>query len=150
MGHLQYICKGPEKQRLQFDASDPPRVRAIQGHSLSCLDDDLMHTRLDMGMDIPEWVKHMTESQYVRSIMRKGLRAGGAGPGKDYRLHVHMVTIDKQPGDAVAGLRAQATEAIYVRLQLAMEQGIVFHRTITGVYLTRSTIPRDLLSRSMD
>ena len=90
-------------------------------------------------------------SPLAKTPLQKTGQAGiSAQEGKDYRLHVHMVETSVRAGDRVAGVRPQNTQAVYIKLKEAMAQGHTFHRAITGVYLTRSTLPKELLSVTMD
>ena len=65
------------------------QVRALQGHSISHVRDDLVLTQLSME-DTPEYAAHGTYYDFYESILRYGLMAGGQ-QGPSFRRHVHLV-----------------------------------------------------------
>ena len=66
-------------------------MRALQGHSISHVRDDLILTKLSVA-DTPAYAAHGTFYDFYESIARHGLMAGGLqGKGQSFRRHVHLV-----------------------------------------------------------
>ena len=65
------------------------QVRALQGHSISHVRDDLVLTQLSIE-DTPDYAAHGAYYDFYESILRHGLMAGGQ-QGPSFRRHVHLV-----------------------------------------------------------
>ena len=86
------------------------QVRALQGHSISHVRDDLVLTPLSIE-DTPEYAAHGTYYDFYESILRHGLMAGGQ-QGPSFRRHVHLV--EQLPWEgAISGMRSDCDLVIY-------------------------------------
>eukprot|EP00439_Symbiodinium_sp_Y106_P053665 s5701_g7.t1 len=124
------------------------QVRALQGHSISHVRDDLVLTQLSIE-DTPEYAAHGTYYDFYESILRHGLMAGGQqGPsfrrhvydfyesilrhglmaggqqGPSFRRHVHLV--EQLPWEgAISGVRSDCDFVIWIRTREAAASGVL-------------------------
>ena len=113
------------------------QVRALQGHSISHVRDDLVLTQLSIE-DTPEYAAHGTYYDFYESILRHGLMAGGQ-QGPSFRRHVHLV--EQLPWEgAISGMRSDCDLVIWIRTREAAASGVRFFRSANEVLLTETTI----------
>ena len=113
------------------------QVRALQGHSISHVRDELVLTRLSIE-DTPEYAAHGTYYDFYESILRRGLMAGGQ-QGQSFRRHVHMA--EQLPWEgAISGMRSDCDLlVIWIRTREAAASGVRFFRSANEVLLTEDT-----------
>ena len=112
-------------------------VRALQGHSISHVRDDLILTKLSVE-DTPEYAAHGTFYDFYESIARRGLMAGGL-QGQSFRRHVHLVQELPWEG-AISGMRSDCDMAIWIKTREAAAAGLTFYKSANAVLLTDTTI----------
>ena len=115
------------------------QVRALQGHSISHVRDDLVLTQLSIE-DTPEYAAHGTYYDFYESILRHGLMAGGQ-QGPSFRRHVHQLPWE----GAISGMRSDCDLVIWICTREAAASGVRFFRSANEVLLTETTI--DSLTR---
>jgi putative RNA 2'-phosphotransferase len=104
------------------------RIRASQGHSIA----------IDLGLQPvapPAVLYHGTASRFLKAILASGLRAGA-------RQHVHL------SADVTTARRVGARHGFPVVLRVdaarMAAEGMVFHLSDNGVWLTGPVAPRYL------
>ena len=138
------LVEGPEQERFQLSTIDGElAVRAVQGHSMECIRDEHVYTRLHLkDRDLPVMCVHGTFLRHQPSIERNGLLPGGYGEqlrhGDLPKVHIHMgVVQQRNAGANDAVLRRGSTLVVYVDIRKAMKDGIKFYRTDGGAIITR-------------
>jgi len=138
---LRDIVADCPKQRFQLsEAGDA--VRAVQGHSLPHVRDDLLLEPFVRAEDLPQAI-HGTYAEHLPSIRVKGLHKGR-------RNHIHMTTDMPGASGVLSGARASADVFLYIDVPRAMAAGIQFFRAANGVVLSEGldgVIPFDCISR---
>ena len=117
---LREIVAADEKQRYSFN-EDETMIRANQGHSIS-VDVELEETAP------PEYLFHGTAEKYAASIEREGLLPKG-------RLYVH-ISSDADTARKV-GQRHGKPVVYRVHSGEMAEDGLVFYRSVNGIWLTK-------------
>jgi putative RNA 2'-phosphotransferase len=117
-----------DKQRFAL-SDDRRRIRANQGHSVP--------VQLDLpAREPPEWLYHGTVDRFVPSIRERGLLRGS-------RTHVHL-SVDEATARVVAARRKGKAVILTVRAAQMHRDGLVFHRSDNGVWLTEHVPPEYL------
>ena len=130
METLEQIVREDEKQRYSFN-EDKTLIRANQGHSIP-VDVELEEVAP------PEILYHGTGEKYVASIDEQGLIPKS-------RLHVHL-SRDYDTARKVG--QRHGKPVIYKVLSKEMaEDGILFYRSVNGVWLTK-TVPIKYLEKT--
>ncbi len=126
---LEEIVSGDEKQRYSFN-EDHTLIRANQGHSIP------VDVELEEMMP-PEYLYHGTGEKYVSSIDAKGLIPKS-------RLYVHL------SGDIETAIKVGSRHGkpiVYrVQAECMVKDGMVFYRSVNGVWLTKN-VPVQYLSK---
>ncbi len=131
METLEQIVREDEKQRYSFN-EDKTLIRANQGHSIP-VDVELEEVRP------PEILYHGTGEKYVASIDVQGLSPKS-------RLYVHL-SGDYDTARKVG--QRHGRPLIYRVLSGKMsEDGILFYRSVNGVWLTKA-VPVNYLEKCM-
>ena len=131
MAGLERIVAEDEKQRYSFN-DDKTLIRANQGHSIS-VDVELEEVRP------PEMLYHGTGEKYVSSIEEQGLIPKS-------RLYVHL-SCDEDTARKV-GQRHGKPVIYIVKSDEMYRDGIVFYRSVNGVWLTKA-VPVKYLERGV-
>ena len=131
MAGLERIVAEDEKQRYSFN-DDKTLIRANQGHSIS-VDVELEEVRP------PEMLYHGTGEKYVSSIEEQGLIPKS-------RLYVHL-SCDEDTARKV-GQRHGKPVIYIVKSDEMYRDGIVFYRSVNGVWLTKA-VPVKYLERGI-
>jgi 2'-phosphotransferase len=127
LADIRFVVENNDKQRFEFDDRvSPPRIRAVQGHSIDLIDEDLLLEEVSDPSLIPICI-HGTYDRFMEAIMRDGLKRMG-------RTHIHMAA--GLPHEVHSGARKNVEVLIYVDVALAMADGIKFFRSRNGVILT--------------
>ena len=130
MEMLEQIVREDEKQRYSFN-EDKTLIRANQGHSIP----------VDVEVEEvtpPEILYHGTGEKYVASIDEQGLIPKS-------RLYVHL-SGDYDTARKVG--QRHGKPVIYKVLSKEMaEDGIIFYRSVNGVWLTK-TVPVKYLEKT--
>ncbi len=116
---LEEIVRTDEKQRYSFN-EDKTLIRANQGHSIP-VDVELEEVQP------PEYLYHGTGEKYASSIEKQGLISKS-------RLYVHL-SKDYETAKKV-GSRHGKPVVYRIQAQRMSEAGIVFFRSVNGVWLT--------------
>ena len=130
------VVQDSDKKRFQLSGETSVlMVRAVQGHSMTNVEDALGLESLTDVAFLPEVCVHGTYSRNVSSILERGLLAGGL-PGASKRKHVHFQALE--PGDprVISGMRADCDAAIYIDLRAALRDGVPFFRSTNNVILS--------------
>ncbi|UCF71221.1 MAG: RNA 2'-phosphotransferase [candidate division WOR-3 bacterium] len=117
---LRQIVENSEKKRFSFSPNGES-IKADYGHSIP----------ISLGRETsepPEYLYHGTARASLSSIAKKGL-----GPGA--RQYVHLVE-DKETAFQVGGRHGEPVVLI-VKAQAMNENGFKFHRTESGIWLTK-------------
>ena len=133
---VEIVVRLNNKQRFELWEEAPGIVwiRALQGHSMDCIDDEeLGLEKLDPASGVVTCY-HGTPWRNLRSIRRSGLIAGGIAGGK--RNHVHF-SQKVEPWQRECILECD--------LRRAIEAGLEFFRSRNGVILTRGPVPAEYL-----
>ncbi|CAE7314010.1 TRPT1, partial [Symbiodinium sp. CCMP2592] len=112
-------------------------VRALQGHSISHIRDDLVLTPLSVDQT-PEYAAHGTFYDFYGSILQHGLMAGGRH-GPTFRRHIQLVEWLPWQG-AVSGMRSDCDIATWIRTREAAAAGVRFYRSANDVLRTETTL----------
>lgn len=130
---LEEIVRTDDKYRYSFN-EDKTRIRANQGHSLQ-VDVELPVT------EPPEILWHGTGQKYEASIDREGLIPKS-------RLYVHL---SGDPQTALKVGQRHGTPVIYeVDSGRMAADGLVFYRSVNGVWLTKRVPAKYLKKRLND
>ena len=130
------VVENSDKKRFQLSGeSGELMVRAVQGHSMTNVEDALGLESLSDVTYLPDVCVHGTYSRNINSILERGLLAGGL-PGASKRKHVHFQALE--PGDprVISGMRADCDAAIYIDLRAALRDGVPFFRSTNNVILS--------------
>ncbi|MBR4760875.1 MAG: RNA 2'-phosphotransferase [Lachnospiraceae bacterium] len=131
MERLERIVAEDEKQRYSFN-EDKTLIRANQGHSIP-VDVELEE------VTPPEILYHGTGEKYTASIDEQGLIPKS-------RLYVHL-SGDLETAEKVG--RRHGKPVIYIVKSGDMHSdGIVFYRSVNGVWLTKA-VPPQYLKKSL-
>ena len=120
MGDLIEIVETNDKKRFAFNA-DKSKIRASQGHSV----------KVDLKMKSirpPQFLYHGTISEYIPSIIKKGLDKGN-------RTYVHM-SVDRETAQKVGDRRRSTTKILMIDAEDMYEDGYQFFKSENGVWLT--------------
>ena len=118
---LHQMAFAPDKQRYEF-SEDGKKIRALHGHSV----------KVDMEYEVltpPEILYHGTATRFLDSIMEQGLK-------KMSRQFVHLSEFTEQ-AEAV-GKRHGKLVILKVKSGEMYRDGIVFYKSVSGVWLTDS------------
>ncbi len=127
MERLERIVAEDEKQRYSFNA-DKTLIRANQGHSIP----------VDVELETvtpPEILYHGTGEKYTASIDEQGLISKS-------RLYVHL-SGDIETAKKV-GSRHGKPVVYIVKSGDMQKDGIIFYRSVNGVWLTKTVPPQYL------
>lgn len=155
MEDIEKVVQESDKKRFEahFDESGVHVIRAVQGHSLKTLDDELAHERLEEDAeDLPKLCVHGTYHRYIASILESGLKPGGTD-GSAFRKHVHFAPFE--PGDkrVISGMRYDTEVGIWIDLRRAMQAGIPFYISPNQVILSpgkNDLIPVEFFDKVVD
>lgn len=124
---LEEIVRTDKKQRYSFN-EDKTLIRANQGHSIP----------VDVELPVaepPEYLYHGTGQKYVEFIDRIGLIPKS-------RLYVHL------SGDMETAIKVGSRHGKPVVYRVASGRmradGVVFYRSVNGVWLTKEVLPEYL------
>jgi len=121
------IVREDEKQRYTIKDG---YIRANQGHSIGCLEEEAYLHRFASAEELPICI-HATHPDHVDDIVSKGL-------DRMQRDHIHFTTQERGPHRKMT--RASATVDIYIDVPKAMRDGHVFWRSDNGVVLTKGPL----------
>lgn len=115
-----------DKQRFELKVMENEYyIRASQGHSMDRIQDEELLTLIECGRDFPI-VVHGTYENVIHGILEKGLSRMG-------RNHIHFAMGE----NVISGMRKSAEIKIYIRMNVAMQDGIAFYTSKNGVVLTK-------------
>lgn len=121
---IMNVVETNDKKRFEIlNENDILFIRAVQGHTLSNIDDDELLIPINDTSEIPLAV-HGTYRNVLSEIQSKGLC-------RMKRNHIHMST-DINPNAVVSGTRSNAEVYIIVDTNKAMADGIKFYRSKNG------------------
>ncbi len=124
---IEQVVADNNKQRFAL-SEDGRRIRANQGHSVD----------VDLGLEQlspPDELFHGTATRFLDAILAQGLQPGD-------RNHVHL-SADRDTAVTV-GSRHGKPVVLGVASGAMAADGLVFHRSANGVWLTASVPPRFL------
>ena len=124
---LEEIVLTDEKHRYSFN-DDKTLIRANQGHSIS------VDVELEEALP-PKHLYHGTGAKYVTSIGEQGLISKS-------RLYVHL---SRDIETAIKVGSRHGTPVVYrVLAERMVEAGMVFYKSVNGVWLTKRVPPEYL------
>ena len=126
-----------KKSRFQVGVRDGRYlVRAMQGHSIVHVRDELLLTLLSED-EAPEYAAHGTD--FYESILKHGLVAGGQ-QGAACRRHIHMVATLPWEGP-ISGMRNSCDIVLWIRTRQAVAEGAIrLYRSANDVFLTEDAV----------
>ena len=126
---IQRIVSEDDKERfsLTFDTTRKQyKVRANHGHGIPGV---VVTERRLTTQEAPGFVVHLTTKQAWEMIAAQGLR-------HFKRNHIHFVGRIPSPGEKVAGVREDADVCIFIDTTKAIDDGIPFFVTPSGVVVS--------------
>jgi len=117
-----------ERHTMVRDMDGELLIRANQGHTMKVVESDLLLEQITEDMDAGEAV-HGTYLVHWPFIKRQGL-------SKVARNHIHLANGLPEDGK-IRGMRSTAELFIYVDIQAAIADGIIFYRSKNEVILTQ-------------
>ncbi|KAI8636136.1 hypothetical protein BD408DRAFT_426632 [Parasitella parasitica] len=126
---IRYVVDHNDKKRYELSQTTTGEwlVRATQGHSLkSILPDDLLET-ITGSIDTP--VIHGTTLEAWKQIQHQGL-------SKMNRNHIHFAVGFPDDPNVKSGIRATSQVFIFVDVERAKQDGIVFYKSKNNVILS--------------
>jgi len=130
MAIIMHIVKTDEKQRFKLikdSDSGEYYIRANQGHSL--MNVEIQMEKITTSKDIPCCI-HGTFKNSWNAILKTG------GLSKMGRQHIHFASGRFGEEGIISGLRKTCEILIYVDIDMAISDGIVFYRSENGVILS--------------
>ena len=145
---VEKVVEENNKKRFEISVVDGVQtIRAAQGHTLKCIDDEELLTEVLDPSEIPVCV-HGTYHQAMPMILASGLN-------RMKRNHIHMAV--GVPGDdfVISGMRSSCQVTIFVDVARAMAAGVRFFGSSNGVILTKGindsgVLPVDFFLRVED
>lgn len=126
---VEAVVRDNDKSRFSLIEEDGVRyIRANQGHSLKCVDEEKLLTAIESADEIPV-VVHGTNTKAWPLIQKTGLN-------KMARTHIHCASGLLGEEGVVSGMRRSCRYAIYIDAAKAMADGIRFFKSDNGVILT--------------
>ena len=104
------------------------------------IDDEKLHEAIDQSQ-LPSELVHGTVEKHLKAIYKEGLKPGG---NVGDRNHNHFVESIQEKGNQ-PGIRKGSEVAVHIDTTQAEAKGIQFWRSKTGVFLTRQTIPPEMI-----
>ena len=101
---------------------------------------EMLHEAVDQSQ-LPSELVHGTAEKHLKTIYKEGLKPGGNARDKN---HNHLVESIQEKGDQ-PGIRNGSEVAVHIDTTQAEAKGIQFWQSKTGVFLTRQTIPPDMI-----
>lgn len=123
-------------------------IRAVQGHSMSVVDDNRLLQTIT-PYNVPDCCVHGTYKEHFESVKAHGLSPGGH-QGQTSRRHVHFSSFN--PGDqrVISGMRASCQIAIWIDVKKAVEAGVPFYLSRNGVIVSPAIVLPKYFSSAMD
>ncbi|KAI9260754.1 phosphotransferase KptA/Tpt1 [Phascolomyces articulosus] len=124
---IEHVVKTNDKQRFKLTEIDSVwMIRANQGHSIKNVNQDELLERIGTPESI---VIHGTSLNNWQQIKTQGL-------SRMNRLHIHFAIGLPGESGVISGMRATSQVYIYIDMEKAMHDGIVFYRSSNNVILT--------------
>lgn len=127
---LQLIVKNDNKQRLSLcEINNKLYIRANQGHSIkNIIHSNKLLTKIIDHTEVPVCV-HGTYLEAWESIKFEGLYCMN-------RNHIHFATGLPKSSNVISGMRNSSQVLIYIDVEYAMNDGIVFFKSDNNVILS--------------
>uniref|UniRef100_A0A061RJ36 2'-phosphotransferase n=1 Tax=Tetraselmis sp. GSL018 TaxID=582737 RepID=A0A061RJ36_9CHLO len=137
LSSVRQVVESNDKQRFSIlqEPGGALFIRANQGHTMACIDEELLLRLLSEPKDSPPIAFHGTYRRYVPQIMEGGLRSMG-------RTHVHLARDLPEAGNVISGMRASAEVVVCVDIHRAISDGLRVFESANGVILCREIPPR--------
>lgn len=127
---IEEIVSKDSKQRFYLKKTNTDLlIRANQGHSL---DVDVEMKQIINSSEIPTLI-HGTTLKAWHTIKNEGLN-------KMNRKHVHLAVGLLGENGVFSGMRNSCEVYIYIDSEKAIQEGIIFYRSLNNVILTESTL----------
>ena len=124
---IEKIVAEDNKNRFRI-SDDKKYIRANQGHSIECVDDDLLLEKILDHTNIPVCI-HGTDSKALEFIKKEGLHIMG-------RNHIHFSSGKLGEEGVISGMRKNCKVFVYIDTEKAMKNGIKFFKSANGVILS--------------
>ena len=134
---IKEVVRNSKKERYNITEG---RIKAWQGHSVQYIEDEMLHEAVDQSQ-LPSELVHGTAEKHLKAIYKENLKPGGNAGGKN---HNHFVESIQEKGDQ-PGIRNGSEVAVHIDTTQAEAKYIQFWQSKTGVFLTRQTIPPDMI-----
>lgn len=125
------VVQHNDKKRFeltQHETSAALMIRASQGHTLSIVNSEELLERIQDPSQIPICI-HGTYKRFWNSIRVQGL-------WRKQRNHIHFACAEVGTEQLISGMRSSAQLKIYIDVQAAMNDGIVFYWSANNVVLS--------------
>lgn len=121
---IKEIVSSDKKNRYNLKTIDNALyIRANQGHTSGNLNDEIMLERIEKPIF---GCYHGTYKDKIGMIQKTGL-------SRMSRKHIHIAESD----EAVSGKRSNCNVKIYINMEMALNDGIKFYKSLNGVILTQ-------------
>ena len=128
---IERVVAMNDKQRFtlkQDEQDEALYIRANQGHTLPHIDPDQLLERIKDPALIPVCI-HGTYIHHMASIMKRGLC-------RMKRNHIHFAMGEVDDGQVISGMRKSVQVKIYLDVEKAMNDGILFYKSSNNVILS--------------
>jgi 2'-phosphotransferase len=127
---IEEVVHKNDKKRFNLAMGEDGKkyIRANQGHTVSCVNDEDLLTRIEDPSEIDKCI-HGTYEQYWQQILEKGLC-------RMSRNHIHFAPGEHEGEGVKSGMRQTANVKIYIDVTRAMRDGIKFYRSSNNVILS--------------
>jgi 2'-phosphotransferase len=145
---IRSIVESSDKKRFELTEIDGILfIRAAQGHSLKCIDDEELLVEVLDSADIPICV-HGTYKKFLPLIMDSGLN-------RMKRNHIHMAGGIPEEDEVISGMRKSCEVVLHIDVKAAMEAGIRFFKSSNDVILTQGLnnsgiLPAEFISQVVE
>lgn len=132
------VVEDNNKKRFEcINENDVMFIRAVQGHTLSNINDEELLITISDPSEVP-LAAHGTYKRFLSEIQSKGLC-------RMKRNHIHMST-DIDPNAVISGARQNAEVYIIIDVEKAMADNIKFYRSKNGVLLSPGLTDEGVIS----
>jgi RNA:NAD 2'-phosphotransferase (TPT1/KptA family) len=136
------ICERDRKGRFAVCEEEDGTVwiRANQGHTITCIDPELLMTPIESADDLPICL-HGTYNEALQNILRSG------SLNRMSRQHIQMAIGLPDDPEVRSGVRQNIDVVIYIDVRKAISLGLRFYRSANNVICCPDQIPIECFLR---